>query len=111
MPGSMLDALHGASARPGEAFAAACSFCGSLPGHGVALLVAAAAAICSRCLDEARAALAAPPPAPRRSGRQPPLAGRELYTGDVCDNCGSFRMVRSGTCGTCLDCGTSGGCG
>jgi hypothetical protein len=33
------------------------------------------------------------------------------YTGDICDSCGSARMVRSGTCATCLDCGTaSGGC-
>ena len=34
------------------------------------------------------------------------------YTGDPCSNCGSFLMVRSGTCLTCQACGsTSGGCG
>lgn len=33
------------------------------------------------------------------------------YTGDVCDHCGSTRMVRTGTCATCQDCGVpSGGC-
>lgn len=33
------------------------------------------------------------------------------YTGDVCEQCGSFRMKRAGTCLTCDDCGTSSGCG
>jgi len=32
------------------------------------------------------------------------------YTGDACSKCGSMRMKRSGTCGVCEDCGTSGGC-
>lgn len=33
------------------------------------------------------------------------------YTGSICDNCFSSRMVRTGVCETCLDCGTpSGGC-
>ncbi len=32
------------------------------------------------------------------------------YTGDCCQICGGFRMVRSGTCATCADCGTSSGC-
>ena len=33
------------------------------------------------------------------------------YTGDECATCGSMRMVRSGTCLTCQECGaTSGGC-
>jgi ribonucleoside-diphosphate reductase alpha chain len=33
------------------------------------------------------------------------------YTGDPCTNCGSTRVVRTGTCATCRDCGTpSGGC-
>lgn len=32
-------------------------------------------------------------------------------TGNLCHHCGSCRMVRSGACETCLDCGESGGCG
>lgn len=32
------------------------------------------------------------------------------YTGEVCKNCGSFRMKRGGTCAVCEDCGESGGC-
>jgi len=32
-------------------------------------------------------------------------------TGETCRRCGSFMMVRTGTCKTCQDCGdTSGGC-
>lgn len=33
------------------------------------------------------------------------------YTGDVCHCCGSIKMVRTGACSACQDCGTSGGCG
>lgn len=32
------------------------------------------------------------------------------YTGDCCAVCGSSRMVRTGACATCQECGTSGGC-
>lgn len=33
------------------------------------------------------------------------------FTGDICQTCGSPRMIRTGTCLTCQDCGdTSGGC-
>ena len=33
------------------------------------------------------------------------------YTGDLCSECGNSRMIRSGTCQLCLDCGsTNGGC-
>jgi hypothetical protein len=33
------------------------------------------------------------------------------FTGDSCGNCGSFAVVRTGTCATCQDCGHSvGGC-
>jgi hypothetical protein len=31
-------------------------------------------------------------------------------TGNACADCGNFRMVRSGACEVCLDCGASGGC-
>ena len=27
-----------------------------------------------------------------------------------CSNCGSSKVIRSGTCGVCVDCGTSQGC-
>ncbi len=33
------------------------------------------------------------------------------YTGAVCPTCGGGRMVASGTCETCQDCGSTGGCG
>lgn len=33
------------------------------------------------------------------------------YTGDICDKCGSHRMVRTGACQTCQDCGAAGSCG
>jgi hypothetical protein len=37
---------------------------------------------------------------------------RELgYTGNVCDSCGSIKMVRSGTCEVCQECGRTSGCG
>lgn len=32
------------------------------------------------------------------------------YTGDACSHCGSFRVVRSGTCSTCHDCQRTSGC-
>lgn len=33
-------------------------------------------------------------------------------SGDCCKECGSFKMVRTGTCLTCQNCGSSsGGCG
>ena len=32
-------------------------------------------------------------------------------SGECCDACGSFRMVRTGACQTCQDGGTAGGCG
>jgi len=32
------------------------------------------------------------------------------YLGITCSFCGSVRVVRAGSCGTCLDCATSTGC-
>jgi ribonucleoside-diphosphate reductase alpha chain len=32
------------------------------------------------------------------------------YTGDVCPSCGSFTMVRNGTCLKCTTCGETSGC-
>lgn len=38
-------------------------------------------------------------------------AGKETsYTGDPCDTCGSYRVMRTGKCGTCQDCGSTSGC-
>lgn len=34
----------------------------------------------------------------------------EGYTGNICDACGGLRMVRTGVCETCQDCGASNGC-
>lgn len=39
------------------------------------------------------------------------VARQQGYTGDACDVCGSFRVLRSGPCLKCEECGTSGGCG
>lgn len=36
----------------------------------------------------------------------------QLYSGNICNKCGSINVVRAGTCLLCRDCGdTSGGCG
>jgi ribonucleoside-diphosphate reductase alpha chain len=32
------------------------------------------------------------------------------YTGDICQHCGSFTMVRNGTCLKCMTCGETSGC-
>ena len=42
---------------------------------------------------------------------QAEMARTAGFSGNVCADCGSFEMVRSGTCETCKNCGkTSGGC-
>ena len=33
------------------------------------------------------------------------------YTGDPCPKCGSLKVIRTGTCGTCTACGEPGSCG
>lgn len=38
------------------------------------------------------------------------LAIAQGFTGDSCDRCGGTRMLRSGTCLTCQDCGATTGC-
>lgn len=48
-------------------------------------------------------------------GVQPPISATRPATarlsGDICTDCGGVSMVRTGTCMTCQDCGsTSGGC-
>lgn len=38
------------------------------------------------------------------------LARRQGYEGDACSECGSFTMVRNGTCLKCTTCGSTSGC-
>ncbi|MBL0060566.1 MAG: vitamin B12-dependent ribonucleotide reductase [bacterium] len=38
------------------------------------------------------------------------LARRQGYEGDACSECGSFNMVRNGTCLKCTNCGGTSGC-
>jgi len=35
--------------------------------------------------------------------------GRQ-FTGEICDNCGGSRVLRTGNCKTCQDCGSNSGC-
>lgn len=46
-------------------------------------------------------------PPPVSSGADKGGAG---YSGDTCPQCQGTRMVRSGTCSTCQDCGGTSGC-
>jgi len=39
------------------------------------------------------------------------IALGDMYMGITCSYCGSGRVVRTGVCGTCQDCGNSEGCG
>ncbi|KAA2237791.1 hypothetical protein [Salinarimonas soli] len=49
---------------------------------------------------------AAPSTAPTRAS-----ARAQGFTGDACTVCGSFTLVRTGTCVTCQSCGNNAGCG
>lgn len=58
------------------------------------------------------------PPPPRTGtamlngrSRPSPAAPAGENTGKYCDNCGGARIVRTGSCETCLDCGSNEGCG
>jgi hypothetical protein len=44
-------------------------------------------------------------------GREPCGREPEQWTGAVCGACGSTRLVASGSCATCHDCGATTGCG
>ena len=65
-------------------------------------------------LDPAKVAVRMPPgerlPVPEPK-TPPPAPPSGVYTGHTCQECGSARMVRSGTCETCQDCGATSGCG
>lgn len=45
------------------------------------------------------------------SEMEPVARRRSAPTGDVCDHCGGVNMVRSGSCLTCQNCGSTSGCG
>jgi hypothetical protein len=51
-----------------------------------------------------------PSPDPKHDPEQGPPVGMN-YTGEHCHHCGSVRVVPSGGCSVCLDCGESTGCG
>ena len=38
------------------------------------------------------------------------IARAKGYTGDTCSNCGSDQVVKTGTCSTCISCGSTTGC-
>lgn len=60
-----------------------------------------------RTPDQIAAAVAA-----ERAQLRSAIGGRVAgFTGNVCSNCQSTRMVRNGVCETCLDCFHSGECG
>lgn len=48
---------------------------------------------------------------PETSYHQAPTPQDLGFTGEMCQQCGSANVLRTGTCGTCADCGTSTSCG
>jgi ribonucleoside-diphosphate reductase alpha chain len=42
---------------------------------------------------------------------QSEIARNSGFTGNACEQCGSFNLRRTGTCETCEDCGWNKGCG
>jgi ClpX C4-type zinc finger len=68
-------------------------------------------AICGDCVAEAAEALAEAKEEHRSKPRTAPIMmSASGFSGDFCGNCGSSRMIRTGTCVTCADCGTNSGC-
>lgn len=65
----------------------------------------------AQLVEIVRALVLEPAQPSRRSGAPRPPDNPGTYTGEVCIECGGVRMIRTGICSTCLDCGTSGGCG
>lgn len=66
-----------------------------------------------RLVEAPKTAVVAEAPEKLSGGFLGPAAFRALdkgYTGDSCPDCGSFAMVRSGTCQRCNDCGSTTGC-
>lgn len=94
--------------------------CARLQGHSVVICGCKTADGFLPCPESAQGILTPvyPPEAYKRAyenrpARKPPklLHLSNGYTGNICDQCGSARMRRSGTCETCDDCGNAGGCG
>ncbi len=46
----------------------------------------------------------------RLKGEKTHSSRDEGFTGDACDQCGSLRMRRNGSCLLCVDCGSTSGC-
>jgi hypothetical protein len=83
----------------------------------------------AQCPEEAQGLLEpvpvdSPPPAPAAAAAKPDgellmapsihAVGRSVLpspSGEMCESCGSFNTVRTGTCVTCHDCYHAGGCG
>ena len=59
---------------------------------------------------EVQLTLDAIPPTESAEARAYRLAREAGFTGDICDDCGSSKMVRNGTCLKCNDCGATTGC-
>jgi hypothetical protein len=49
-------------------------------------------------------------PAPVSKTAQYTVSRQKGYTGASCPSCGSLDVVQSGTCGKCLNCGSTTGC-
>ncbi|NJK31262.1 MAG: hypothetical protein HC927_01960, partial [Deltaproteobacteria bacterium] len=47
---------------------------------------------------------------PGAVGEQVRRARMQGYEGDACDSCGSFTLVRNGSCLKCMTCGGTSGC-
>ena len=47
---------------------------------------------------------------PIKYAMQPVAVKEGGYTGDICDNCSSTRMIRNGSCLLCTECGSTTGC-
>lgn len=52
----------------------------------------------------------ADPAPPGGPGKERETARALGYTGDSCQDCGSMKMVRNGTCLKCDECGSTSGC-
>lgn len=59
---------------------------------------------------EASAGTPAHPVTPSDAIRLRTIAQAQGFTGDICGQCGSSQMKRSGTCLTCQACGSTTGC-
>lgn len=63
------------------------------------------------CPPEARGILVAVAEAPPPVVAEAPSAAPRNMAGEFCQDCGSPNMIRTGTCLTCANCGSSsGGC-